>query len=340
VLDQDRPYRARLTPEYAVLGGLYIGNGGAAGSGQLLLGDMLGNHYLYLSAYIRSQIDQSEFLLQYADMSRRWAWGAAIYQFREELGLFTAPDSVDYSSLTRFGVVGQVSYPLDRFRRIDLSLDLQTVNDQTASVLFSTGEQLSTVDSRVYYVIPGVSFVRDNAAYSGFTPVAGGRYRIEVEQALGNVEYSFGVLDWRRYLNYRTRSALALRLLAAGSAGPDKQQLRLGGPDTFRGADYGTLLGSRAVLGNAEVRFPIIPTTELLRGVVFVDAATVWWEDYPPTLTTSGGPLGFRLQDLRLAFGFGFRAFVGLPLRIDFAIPTNLNTHGDMRTLFAIGWDY
>ena len=340
VLDKDRPYRARLTPEYAVLGGLYIGNGGAAGSGQLLLGDMLGNHYLYLSAFIRSQIDQSEFLLQYADLSRRWMWGTAVYQFRDELGLFTAPDSIQFSNRTRFGVLGEISYPFDRFRRVDFSLDLQTVNDETASVLFSTGEQLAAANSRVYYVIPGISYVRDTSAYSGFTPIAGGRFRIGVEQALGNIDYSFGVLDWRRYLNYRTRSALALRLIAAGSAGPDKQRLRLGGPDTFRGADYGALVGSRAVLTNAEFRFPLIPTTELLRGVVFVDAASVWWEGFPPTLTTRGGPLGFSLNDLQLAYGFGFRAFVGLPLRIDFAFPTNLAVQGDMRTLFAIGWDF
>jgi outer membrane protein assembly factor BamA len=237
-------------------------------------------------------------------------------------------------------VLGQVSYPFDRFRRVDFTLDLQTVNNKTANVLFSTGEQVAAAHSRVYYVIPGISYVKDTSAYSGFTPVAGGRFRIGMEQAVGNIGYSFGVLDWRRYLNYRTRNALALRLVAAGSAGPDKQRLRIGGPDTFRGADFGALLGSRAVLGNAELRFPIVPTTELLRGVVFVDAASAWWQGENPILTTRGGPLGFTLRDLQLAYGFGFRAFVGLPLRIDFAIPTNLAVSGDMRTVFAIGWDF
>jgi outer membrane protein assembly factor BamA len=339
VIEADRPYKTRLTPEYAVLGGLYIGNGGAAGSGQLLLGDMLGNHYLLLSAYLRSQIDQSEFLIQYADLGQRWQWGIAGYQFRDELGLFTAPDSVQYSSLVRAGVQGSVAYPFDRFRRVEFSLDLQTVNNETANLLFSTGQTVGISKRRVYYTIPGVALVKDNAAYSGFTPIAGGRWRLSLQQALGNVEYSFGVFDWRRYLNLRTRSCLALRVIAAGSEGPDKQILRIGGPDTYRGADYGEMIGSRVVLANMEFRFPIIPTTELLRGVAFVDWATAWSEG-TPRLVTGTDPWHFELDDLEMAVGFGFRAYVGLPLRFDAALPTDLRRHHDWRTMFAIGYDF
>lgn len=339
IVQHDRPYKTRLTPEYAVLGGLYIGNGGAAGSGQLLLGDMLGNHYLLLSAYLRSQLSQSEFLLQYADLGQRWQWGIAAYQFRDELGLFTAPDSVQYSSLVRLGVQGQVAYPFDRFRRVEFTLDLQTVNNETASLLFSSGQQYALDKRRVFYTIPGIAFVKDTAAYSGFTPIAGGRRRISFEEALGDVYYSFGVLDWRRYLNIKTRSAVALRLIMAGSAGPDRQRLRIGGPDTYRGADYGEMIGSRIGLANAELRFPIIPATELLRGVMFVDWATAW-DSHDVPLTSRGGPLGYHLNALQMAYGFGFRAYVGLPLRFDMAVPTDLWHSQGWRTMFAIGYDY
>jgi hypothetical protein len=340
VVETEHPYKTRLTPEYAVLGGLYIGNGGAAGSGQLLLGDMLGNHYLLVSAYLRSQIEQSEFLLQYADLGQRWQWGVAGYQFRDELGLFTAPDSVQYSSMIRAGVQGSVAYPFNRFRRVEFSMDLQTVNNETASLLFSTGQQFATEKRRVYYAIPGVALVKDNAAYSGFTPIAGGRYRISFEQALGNIEYSFGVLDFRRYLNFKTRACLALRFIGAGSEGQDKQWLRIGGPDTFRGADYGQIYGSRIALANAEIRFPIIPTTELLRGVLFLDTATAWQEGQAYQPVRIGGPLGYHLDSVHMAVGFGFRAYVGLPLRFDVALPTDLQRNGDWRTMFAIGYDY
>jgi outer membrane protein assembly factor BamA len=302
---------------------------------------MLGNHYLLLSAYLRSQIDQSEFLIQYADLGQRWQWGIAGYQFRDELGLFTAPDSVQYSSLVRAGVQGQVAYPFSRFRRIEFSLDLQTVNNETANLLFSSGQQLSVSKRRVYYTIPGVALVKDNAAYSGFTPIAGGRWRVSLEQAVGNVQYSFGVVDFRRYLNLRTRSALALRFIAAGSEGPDKQILRIGGPDTFRGADYGEMIGSRVLLANAELRFPIIPATELLRGVMFVDWATAWSAGQNPSFIVGNNPFHFHLgEDLEMAYGFGFRAYVGLPLRFDAALPTDLRRNREWKTMFAIGYDF
>lgn len=335
----ERPYRVRLTPEYAILGGLYIGNGGAAGSGQLLLGDMLGNHYLYLSAYLRSQIDQSEFVVQYADLGQRWQWGVAAYQYRDEFGMYVSNDSAAATyatrNLIRLGVQGQMVYPFSRFRRVEFSLDLQSVNNQTAQYLFYGVEPTILDERRVYYVIPGLSYVFDNAAYSGFTPVAGRRWRVATEQALGNVEYSFGLLDWRRYLNLRMRNSLALRFLAAGSTGRDRQILYIGGPDTFRGADYGTMTGDRILVSSVELRFPILPATELLRGVVFADAASAWFDRGGVDFYTNG-----RLDDLKLAYGFGVRAFVGLPLRIDVAVPTDLQRSYDMHTMFSIGFDF
>jgi outer membrane protein assembly factor BamA len=130
-----------------------------------------------------------------------------------------------------------------------------------------------------------------------------------------------------------------LRVIAAGSEGQDKQILRIGGPDTYRGADYGEMIGSRVVLANMELRFPIIPMTELLRGVAFVDWATAWSEG-TPRLVTGTDPWHFQLEDLQMAVGFGFRAYVGLPLRFDAALPTDLRRNHDWRTMFAIGYDF
>jgi outer membrane protein assembly factor BamA len=342
VVQQDRDYKARLTPEYAVLGAVYVGNTGAAGSGQLLLGDMLANHYLLIGGNLRSELDESELLLQYANLGRRWQWGIAGYQFRDDIGVFTAPDSARYRSLVRRGVAAQLAYPFNRFRRVEFSVDLQTVSDEVAQVLFVNGEALVSggTRSQFYYAIPELALVHDNSAYSGFTPVTGGRWRAAVSQAVGDIDFTFGLLDWRRYFNIKTRGALAVRLLGAGSRGEDTQILRIGGPDTFRGADYGEIVGTRVAIGNFELRFPIIPSTELIRGVVFVDAATAWDTSFSPKLADSGGPLGLTLRDLNLAYGFGVRGYIGLPLRFDAAIPTDLRRNGDWRTNFSIGLDF
>jgi hypothetical protein len=338
VVDKEEPYRTRLTPEYAVVGALYVGNGGAAGSGQLLLGDMLGNHYLLLGGYLRSELDESEFILQYANLSRRWQWGLAGYQYRDDYGVFTAADSAQYHSQVRLGAGAQLAYPFNRFRRMEIGLDFQTVRDRVSDVLLTptTSVEVGKTDIRHYYGVPSVFFVHDTAAYSGFTPVAGSRWRLGVEHAVGTINYTFGLIDYRRYLNLRTRAALAVRWVGAATNGPETQILRIGGPDTFRGAEYGEIAGSRVSFAQVELRFPIIPATEVIRGILFVDTATAWrtgvaWDGLRPV---SGG----QLADLHVAPGAGIRGYVGVPLRIDFAV--DLQRNRNWVTQFSIGFDF
>ena len=341
VAERDRTYRTRLKPESAVLGALYVGSGGAAGSGQLMLGDMLGNHYLLLSGYLRSQVEQSEFLLQYASLGQRWQWGVAAYQFRDDLGNYAQGSDITQSrSLIRLGVGSQIAYPFNRFRRLEFSLDLQTVSDRVANVLYDGGGLYETGvrQSRQYYAIPGVALVHDNTSYAGFTPVAGKRWRVSFEQTIGVDGYSLGVGDYRRYFNIRMRGAIAVRGVFAGSGGGQQQILRVGGPDSFRGTDFGGIAGSKVAFSNVELRFPIF--TELLRGVLFMDSGAGWRDAAGLKLSGSDGPSGVRLQDLRMAYGFGIRGFVGLPLRIDVAWPTDLVRSGRTLTTFSIGWDF
>jgi len=340
VVDKDADYQTRLTPEYAVVGALYVGNAGAAGSGQLLLGDMLGNHYVLLGGFLRSELEESEFLLQYANLGHRWQWGIAGYQYRDDIGLFTAPDSAQLRSLIRLGVGTQLAYPFNRFRRIEFGLDFQTVTDRVADVLFTNTslEEIGVSRSRFYYGIPSAFLVHDNAAYSGFTPVSGSRWRVGVEQAIGDIDYTFGLLDYRHYFNLWTRSALAVRWLGAASNGPESQRLRLGGSDTFRGAEYGDsdLVGTRVTFAQIELRFPIVPATELLRGVAFVDIATAFNDG--ESLRDLRAVRGGRFDDVHVAPGVGIRGFVGVPLRIDTAV--DLHRGGEWITQFSIGFDY
>ncbi len=338
VVEQDRDYKARLTPEYAVIGALYVGNTGAAGSGQVLLGDMLGNQYLLVGGNLRSQLDESELLVQYANLGRRWQWGLAGYQYRDDIGVYTAPETLLIRSLVRRGVGAQIAYPFNRFRRVEFGLDFESVSDEYAIANFVSIDTQSR--SQFYSFVPQVALVHDNASYSGFTPVRGGRWRASIEQSIGDLDNTFGLVDYRRYLNVKRRAAVALRALVASSSGEDTAFLRIGGPDTFRGADYGQLQGTRVAITTAEFRFPIIPSTELIRGVVFVDAAMAWTDDASVKPFESEGPLGVRARDVALAYGFGVRGFIGLPLRFDAALPTDLERNGDWFTSFSIGFDF
>lgn len=329
----DSAYKSRLTPEYAVVGALYVGNAGAAGSGQLLLGDMLGNRYLLLAGNLRSDFDQSEILVQYANIGGRWQWGVALYQFRDDFLVFTAPedDTRFHTSILR-GVGGQLYYPFNRFRRLEFLLDFtsEDLNQfRRADSIF-----VSDTTERNYYVLPGLALVHDNTSYSGFTPIAGGRWRAEYKRAFGDIDYNFGIVDVRRYFNIKRRGALAARVVGAGSNGENPEILRIGGPDTYRGTDFARIFGEQVAFTNLELRFPIFPSTELLRGVIFFDAATAW--NVLPDV---------RSGHWRTAMGFGVRGFIGLPLRFDVAKPIRVNALDefeatDTQTFFSIGWDY
>jgi Tol biopolymer transport system component len=339
----EKNYRTRLTPEYAVIGGLYVGNTGAAGSGALLLGDMLGNQYIYLGARLSSDFDESEILLQYANQGHRWQWGVGAYQFREDYVFYSGPNYANVESNVRRGVGAQAWYPFNRFRRLEFSVDLQSLDRQTSRFLVVNNSYAETArlqNDRVYYALPGAALVFDNASFAGYTAVAGKRWRAEFNQALGDLRYQFYVLDYRRYFNVAGRGALAARLLTATSSGRNREQLWLGGPYTFRGADFGEIAGTTVAAANFEARFPIFPGTELLRGVVFYDVATSWGHGTARYGIIRGSVAFSQLEarDIQTAVGVGLRGFIGLPLRFDAAIP--INSPRESLTFFSMGFDF
>jgi hypothetical protein len=299
---------------------------------------MLGNHYMLLSGYLRTDFDQSEILLQYANLGGRWQWGLAGFQYRDDILVYSSPTRGNVESTVYRGIGAQMYYPFNRFRRLEFLLDFR-MEDRKRSIWTDTGDSAVLLEDqlvgRYYYSRPGIAFVHDNASYSGFTPIAGGRWRIEAGKTFGDLDYALMMMDWRRYLNVKRRGALALRLIGAVSEGPDARVLYLGGPDTYRGTEFGGLVGTRIAFANVEARFPIFRSTELLRGVVFFDAATSFFPGQ-----------SYMNQRVRTAVGFGLRAYVGLPLRFDAALPLNtepfdeLSVRQEWKTFFAIGFDY
>jgi outer membrane protein assembly factor BamA len=106
---------------------------------------------------------------------------------------------------------------------------------------------------------------------------------------------------------------------AGQSTGPESQVFRIGGPYTYRGSDYGDLLGTKFLLQNLEYRFPLLPflppTMDFLSGFTFFDAAAAWGLDVPGLIKEDFQPFtnrnGFRLNDLQSAVGMGLRFNLG-----------------------------
>ena len=103
------------------------------------LGDMLGNHQLGFAASLNGRINETLFLAQYVNLSRRlnWALGVAQepYFYYEGSGYQNGPNTgeVSYVQSIRRLVVRDVealgSYPFSRFRRLEFGAGVFNVQD-------------------------------------------------------------------------------------------------------------------------------------------------------------------------------------------------------------------
>jgi outer membrane protein assembly factor BamA len=101
----------------------------------------------------------------------------------------------------------------------------------------------------------------------------------------------------------------------------------------LRGLDYTAFSGKRYATTTVEVRVPFVRALVLdaplpimltnIRGVLFADAGTAF--DEPSSFVGADAEGGYRLQDIAMGIGFGFRANLGIfLLREDTAWATDL----------------
>jgi Tol biopolymer transport system component len=323
------PYKARFSRDFIAGGALFASNVGFAGSSVISFSDVLGNHKILAVLNLYGDLTDSDIYLAYTNLARRTNYGFAVFQYRNDLLLFSAPSSDDVESQIYRGGAIFFSRPFSLFRRFEYGIEAAALSERVLRFNYDLGT-ISTLrkSGEFFYVAPNIGLVADNALYGTTGPINGGRSRYTLETAIGDVHYTTGLMDWRRYTNIHRRFSIAQRLIAGASFGRDPQLFRFGGAFTYRGVDYGDLKGSRALLGTLELRFPLIEQLRLgwplainlggINGVAFVDAASAWDKDHDPVFFSKAG--GLRTKDLNLAFGFGARVNLGyFILRYDYA---------------------
>jgi outer membrane protein assembly factor BamA len=176
-------------------------------------------------------------------------------------------------------------------------------------------------------------------------PIFGQRFRVEVSPSVGTLSYVGGLVDFRKYIMPARPFTIATRLLSYGRYGsggedPRLQPLFLGYPGLVRGYSYGSfnasechptaadpngcpvfdqLLGSRMIVANAELRFPLFGALGLGSGyygafpidfMVFGDGGLAWDSQNQPSVLGSGtrdpvfsAGAGFRVNLLGFAIG-------------------------------------
>ncbi len=343
-------YKLKFTQDLAAGGIGFASNVSVFGQTALAFSDILGNHNIYIAANVFGSLSESDFLFAYLNLAKRTNYGFVAFQERRDFYIFTAPDRSEYESQIYRGGALLLWRPFNRFNRLEFDLQANAVSSRIFPYGFG-GESIRTGDTE-YFVSSSIGLVHDNSLFGLTGPLAGGRSRLRFEQAVGDISYSSGVIDYRRYLNLRQRYALATRLVWAGSYGRNPQIYRIGGPFTLRGPDWGELEGTKVAFANVEFRFPFIDQLLLgwplplgfrsIRGVLFFDVGGAWYDDGEFHPVTTEGTGAFRLSDTVAGYGFGVRLNLGLfVLRYDLIQKTDLaRSLGKSRSYITFGADF
>jgi len=346
------PYSPKLSIDVVSAVAAYDSYQGLAGYTQFIFSDVLAHNRLAVLADINGDISDADAGVYYMYLRKRVDLGAFIYRNSNRYRFLFEDGHSEIVRDVDTGIGVGVRYPFTPSLRIDGEVDYRHLS--------RTGIWNSDVSLDEDIVSISGNVVYDNALWGSVGPRVGNRMNIGFEYAPGfgsTVSFTTLTADLRQYIWLSSKVTLALRLAGGTSFGENAQRFFVGGTvphrishgevegtenllgfytsyaDMLRGYDFAELQGRRYGVASVEVRIPVIRSLSLDaplpmtiyngRGALFLDAGTAFddltsWRG----ATTSGG---FRLDDLKLGIGIGFRVNLGLLLlKTDTAWRTNL----------------
>ena len=339
---------------------------------QLSMSDLLGNHSLVLATdYVAAQDISNDFnfAASYNYYGKRPTYRVSIFNWnqyfinnRNFLVQGRSP-ARGISRLQQRGALANASYPLDLYRRLDLSYTYVGEQEEQVSPFY---EADSTATSTHLFK---TAYVHDSITYGLLGATAGKRYFLSVGRTLdlGSATRSFShlELDYRHYLRLGRWSVLGLRAYSVGSLGRNALEYNLGGPTWFlpfytgynlntgplRGYQFSAFTGSRVLLTNAELRVPFVrgilfgwPGTFLIPAVdgsLFMDVGMAWdkgdeidlWPFRNPHAASMSSP-----RQVHASVGFGLLVYFLLPMNFEFAKQMDLQGNfSDFKFHFSFG---
>jgi hypothetical protein len=302
---------------------------GLSGAIAFYFGDMLGDRVVGAAVQAQGSLKDIGGEVFYLNQKHRWNWlvsashlsflsGSAV-QFDTLIG--GSVFSVIETGLLRefFDEVGvTVQYPFSQTRRFELGASATHVSYDVEIERFvfdpfqQVGQERVSGEAppSVNYGQVSAAVVRDYSVFGLTSPVAGGRWRLEVSPVLGDLNFQTLLADWRRYVRARPVT-FAFRALHVGRYGKDAESDRISplfvgfeqlvrgyAPESFDGSEctrdradcseFDRLVGSRIAVASLEMRIPLlgpegfglIPFNFLpLEIAPFVDAGAAWTKD-------------------------------------------------------------
>ncbi|MFI5237257.1 MAG: peptidase MA family metallohydrolase [Ignavibacteriales bacterium] len=371
-------YKISFGPDLVYANAGYSTLYGLVGTTIISFSDVLGNHRLVGITGLQIDLKNSDYGLAYFYLAKRINWGVEGFHTARFVRLLRiGPNGFATSDLFRyrnFGLSGSASFPLNRFYRFDFG----------ASILNVIGENLDNLaepQENVTFTVPQISFVHDNVLWGYTAPIQGTRYRFDVFGNLGvtdpNQSFYSIMGDMRTYLRFFYDHSLALRISGGYSGGENPQRYFIGGTENWinrtfattevpiesasdfafltavlplRGYNYSEKIGTKFLLANMELRFPLIRyllTGGLpflfnnIIGVAFVDAGAAWYDNSKVSLFTRNSDGNIITDDLLVGTGVGARIyFLYFLLRFDVAWAYNIEGFSSPKFYFSLGADF
>lgn len=289
------PYQPLQLSNWRPEAGILYGggsSGGVAGRAAVLFDDFLRDQALLLDVAVLGSFDYTQGLAIYENRSRRVGWSVGAYHFVQQQ---LERDDANLEYLQRdFGAVGTLTFPMDRYRRLETELTLggterYCLTDFGGTTFVSCGgyqaarpavpgatpDELTAawraVNGGIHPTLsPVVRFGYDTVRYDQLTgPLDGGSALLELGGSWLPGERSvhgFARVELARWWQLVGRSNLMLRVAGAATFAADEAGRRwqrswwLSSADNLRGYspyDVNFLIGRNYYVANLELQFPL-----------------------------------------------------------------------------------
>jgi Tol biopolymer transport system component len=325
---QTEDYKSKLTLDYVSPAQLAVGAdrfGTYAGGGiSLYFGDMLGYHTLLTMFQVTSRVEDSALLAGYQNTKHRLNWGAVVQRIPYVYGGFAAGIDQYFNAPAIFEqefILRQINYqastfayyPFSQVQRFEVSAGYQFIDYQRevrtryysldGFFLDERKQELDAPDS-LHFGFATAALVHDSSFFGATSPILGQSYRFEITPYLGTVTHFTFLADYRKYIMPTRPFTLAFRFMHYGRYGKNAEDSRfypifLGYETLIRGYNtssfgvnefgvYDQLFGSKIMVANVELRFPLFGVLGIGRGyygilpidfAAFFDAGIAWWDE-------------------------------------------------------------
>lgn len=366
-------YKIHFSPDIVYANAGYNTLYGLQGTTVISYSDVLGNHRLIGMTSLQIDLKNSDYGLAYYYLPQRINFGFEAFHTARFVYLQRGLNS-HFFRFRNYGISTSMSYPLNRYYRIDAGLSYLKVSSENLNDTKEPTQKAS-------YLVPAISFIHDNTIFGYTAPIDGSRYRFDFISNPFIDSDRFGFFsflgDSRNYWRFWYDYSVAIRFSGGYSGGKNPQRFFIGGmenwinhkfatgeiplesPQDFafltaalplRGYNYAEKIGTRYMLTNFEFRFPLIryllsgALPILFRnilGTAFVDMGTAWNKDKQLKLFQKNEFGSIVTKDLLVGTGFGARLyFLYFLLRFDMAWAYNADSFSKPIFYFSLGADF